>query len=75
MKNHHHNGHIDPTSTSRGMIHETIAMRAYELWVNDGKPENQADAFWLAAEREQMTGEQVPKRKRPKPEPTLPVSF
>ncbi len=68
MKNHHHNGPIHPTS--RSLIHEAIATRAYELWVRDGKPENQADAIWLEAEQELMTG-----RKNPQSDPALPVSF
>lgn len=74
MKNHHHNGPIHPTSKS-ALIHESIATRAYELWDRDGRPADQADAFWLAAEQEQMAGEQAPKRKKPKPEAALPVSF
>ena len=52
MKNHHHQGHIAPTSNSRTQIHEVIAARAYELWEKQGKPENQADELWLQAERE-----------------------
>lgn len=54
MKNHHHQGHIAPTANSRSQIHEAIAARAYELWEKQGKPENQADALWLQAERELM---------------------
>jgi hypothetical protein len=53
MKNHHHNGPIHPSS--RTVIHETIAARAYELWVAKEKPENQAEAIWLEAERELVT--------------------
>ena len=68
MKNHHHNGPIDPTS--RSLIHEAIAIRAYELWVRDGKPENQANAIWLEAERELATG-----REPPQSNPALPVSL
>jgi hypothetical protein len=37
------------------VIHETIAARAYELWVAKEKPENQAEAIWLEAERELVT--------------------
>jgi hypothetical protein len=54
MKNHHHNDPIDPSS--RSVIHDSIASLAYEIWLRDGKPENQADAHWLEAERELMTG-------------------
>ncbi len=68
MKNHHHNGPIHPTS--RNVIHETIATRAYELWVEEGKPDNQSDAIWLEAERELLTG-----RKVPHAGPALPISF
>ena len=50
MKNHHHNGPIDPSS--RTIIHEAIATRAYELWVAREKPEDQAEVIWLEAERE-----------------------
>lgn len=52
MKNHHHSGHVQPDSNSRSQIHEAIAARAYQLWEKQGKPENQADALWLEAERE-----------------------
>jgi hypothetical protein len=52
MKNHHHNGHIEPQPNSRSAIHEAIAIRAYELWASSGKPEDQDDAIWLEAERE-----------------------
>jgi hypothetical protein len=65
MKNHHHNGHIPPNSNSRTQIHEAIAARAYELWVRYGKPEHQADALWLEAEREligERTGSKEPER-------------
>lgn len=57
MKNHHH-GHVEPGANSRSVIHETIAARAHEMWERAGRPENQAEAFWLAAEREQVTGTQ-----------------
>jgi Protein of unknown function (DUF2934) len=71
MKNHHHNGRIHSTSpNARGVIHESIAARAYELWEASGKPENQADVLWLEAEQELVTG-----RKKPPVEAVLPVSF
>lgn len=69
MKKTHHNGPIQHTAIN--VIHEAIATRAYELWVRDGKPENQADATWLAAEQELMTG----RRKAQPGSPLLPVSF
>ena len=67
MKNHHHNGPIHPTS--RELIHQTIAARAYEMWEGYGKPENQSDEIWMEAEREQVTG-----RKQPRTDPTQPAS-
>ena len=45
---------INPTT--RALIHETIATRAYELWEKHGKPANEALDNWLEAERELMTG-------------------
>jgi len=70
MKNHHHNGPHLPTANSRSVIHETIAARAYDLWLQDGKPEDQADAHWLQAEREMVAG-----RRESAADPVLPVSF
>lgn len=69
MKKTHHN---DPIQHKAGsVIHEAIATKAYELWVRDGKPDNQSDAFWLAAEQELYTG-----RINPRPSAALlPVSF
>ena len=49
MKNHHHNNPIQHNSKS--LIHEAIATRAYELWEKKGRPENQAEALWVEAER------------------------
>ena len=68
MKNHHHNGPLH--STTKSLIHEAIAARAYELWEGYGKPENEAAAIWLEAEHELMTG-----RGKPQPNPVLPLSF
>ncbi|SDS00143.1 Protein of unknown function [Opitutus sp. GAS368] len=64
MKKTHHDGPVAPSSNSRSFIHETIAARAYEMWDHSGRPDHQADAFWLAAECEQVTG----KQRRPKSE-------
>ena len=55
MKNHHHNGPIHPQPNSRTAIHETIATRAYELWIDRGQPANQADELWLEAEQSLLT--------------------
>ena len=57
MKNHHHNGPLHPTT--RALIHETIATRAYELWEKYGNPQNQALDNWLQAERELVSGKRV----------------
>jgi len=71
MKNHHHNGHVYPPSpNTRGMIHETIAVRAYDLWERYGQPADRADEIWLEAERELVAGRQDSRR-----DPVLPVSF
>lgn len=32
-------------------IDEAIRERAYHLWLNDGRRDGQADAYWLAAQR------------------------
>jgi len=55
MKNHHHNGPIHPQPNSRTVIHEAIATRAYELWIDRGQPADQADNLWLEAEQALMT--------------------
>jgi hypothetical protein len=52
MKNH---DHVPLNSTSREVIHETIAARAYELWLRDGQPGDRAEANWLEAEHELVT--------------------
>jgi hypothetical protein len=52
MKSHHHNSPIHPGSNARSVIHEAIATRAYDLWLEQGKPENRAEQLWLQAERE-----------------------
>jgi hypothetical protein len=68
VKNHHHNGSIHPSS--RSIIHETIATRAYDLWVGYGRPENQSDEIWMEAEREIIAG-----RNPRSPNNALPISF
>jgi hypothetical protein len=67
MKNQHHNGPIHPTT--RALIHETIASRAYELWEKYGKREGQALDNWLQAEHELLSGKRV---RRPASNPTQP---
>ncbi len=57
MKNQHHNEPIHPTT--RALIHEIIAARAFELWEKYGRPENQALNNWLQAERELLSGRRV----------------
>ncbi len=68
MKNHHHDGH--QIQTTRSQIHEAIATRAYELWLDSGKRENQADEHWLEAECELVTG-----WKNSQFNPALPLAF
>ena len=71
MKDHHHHGHLHPPSSNdRSVIHEAIAVRAYELWQQGGQPADRADENWLEAERELATG----RRERPA-ESGLPISF
>lgn len=53
MSRHPHNGSLHPTYES--LIAETIAQRAYELWVSCGEPEIHGDAVWQEAERELLT--------------------
>ena len=33
-------------------LDEAIRERAYHLWLNDGRPEGQADIYWLNAQRD-----------------------
>lgn len=57
MKNQHRNDPIHPTT--RALIHDTIAARAFELWEKYGRLENQALDNWLQAERELLSGRRV----------------
>jgi hypothetical protein len=34
---------------------ETIRERAYQLWIADGRPDGNPDAYWLDAQREMLT--------------------
>lgn len=68
MKNHHHNGPIHPTT--RELIHETIAARAYQLWEKHGRRDNEALDNWLQAERELISG-----RRRNRVSQPQPISF
>jgi Protein of unknown function (DUF2934) len=36
-------------------LEEAIRERAYHLWIANGKPEGQADIYWLNAQREILT--------------------
>ena len=36
-------------------LDEAIRERAYHLWLNDGRPEGQADIYWLNAQRDLLT--------------------
>ena len=48
MKNHHHNNPIHPKPPT----HEDIALRAFTLWIDEGRPENCDEANWLDAEKQ-----------------------
>lgn len=43
---------------------DRIRARAYQLWLENGSPENMAEHFWLLAEREVAQGG-VPERATP----------
>ena len=36
-------------------LEEAIRERAYHLWIADGRPEGQADIYWLNAQRDILT--------------------
>jgi hypothetical protein len=36
-------------------LEEAIRERAYHLWLKDGRPEGQADLYWLNAQRDVLT--------------------
>jgi hypothetical protein len=36
-------------------LDEAIRKRAYHLWLNDGRPEGQADLYWLNAQRDLLS--------------------
>ena len=36
-------------------LEEAIRERAYHLWIADGRPQGQADIYWLNAQREILT--------------------
>ena len=36
-----------------------IALRAYYLWLDDGRPDDSADRHWLQAEQETLTAQQT----------------
>ena len=68
MKNHHHNGPIHPKSGE--VSHDTIALKAYEIWERDGQPPSRAEANWFEAENYLVST-----RKWSRSDPVLPVSF
>lgn len=43
---------MNPKKISSVLSHESISIRAYELWQQQGAPEGQDLAFWLQAEIE-----------------------
>jgi hypothetical protein len=36
-------------------LERAIRERAYHLWIADGRPEGNADVYWLSAQREILT--------------------
>ena len=46
------------TEIKNSVSHDEIARRAYELWEQDGRPENEEYRHWLEAER-QLRGSPV----------------
>jgi hypothetical protein len=48
MKNHHHNHPVHPHKPA----HEDIALCAFTLWIDYGRPENRHEAIWLEAEKQ-----------------------
>lgn len=44
-----HSAHDTETSS---MIHKRVSERAYEIWVERGRPEGTAEEDWYTAERE-----------------------
>jgi len=68
MKNHHHNGPIHPKSEE--VSHDTIALKAYEIWERDGQPPSRAEANWFEAENYLVST-----LKWSRSDPVLPVSF
>ena len=36
-------------------LEEAIRERAYHLWIADGRPDGNSDAYWLNAQREILT--------------------
>lgn len=55
---------------SRELIHAVIAAKAYDLWELGGRPDNQAEATWLEAERDLIAVQSWNQS-----ETLLPVSF
>jgi hypothetical protein len=55
---------------SRELIHAVIAAKAYDLWEHSGRPDNQAEAMWLEAERDLIATQSWNQS-----ETLLPVSF
>ncbi|HVT92891.1 MAG TPA: DUF2934 domain-containing protein [Bryobacteraceae bacterium] len=56
MKNHHHQSSHPPRASER--IHEAIATRAYGIWCDRGRPDNQSDEIWLEAEKKYLEDQQ-----------------
>lgn len=46
--------HHDTTAAAEG-THDEIAVRAYEIYVEEGRPQGQSDEIWRRAELEQRS--------------------
>jgi len=49
-----------PTGSASGQ--DRIAARAYQIWLESGRPEGHDLEHWLAAERELTSGSRSPRR-------------
>ncbi len=67
-EDHRHSGSILPGS--REAIHAAIALKAYDIWERDGRPNCRAEATWLEAEKDLLAAQ-----KWSQSETVLPVSF
>jgi hypothetical protein len=48
----------------QGVTHETIELRAYELWEQEGRPSGRAEEFWFRASTELAVNGSGPKKSK-----------